>query len=427
MTSKPTYKPLQFFEYERVTFKGKWNNSKFEEWHFKAFEKYYLENPNTLFFELIPNGVRFKQYVGAIQIGKTTIEVLPKAGKENSKEIWQGVLLDMLKSCHLLTAKKTGTAQLRLKSNSLLHLYFEMFLNEVEILIQRGLIKKYRKEENQAKALNGPIQWGKHISKNSIHKERFFINNSLYDKDHLIHQLIGEAMKVVAVFSSESIVIDKLRKVSILFPQTKKLKVNDNHFKKIPLSRKHLPYEKALLIAELILMNYRPDIKSGNRDLIALMFDMNKLWEEYILQSIKKEGKQKFIVKGQKQRVFWNNTKVIKPDIVLESRNDNQTYIIDTKWKIIKDGKPGDDDLKQMYAYNHRWNCKHSVLLYPSTTNQLSTKGYYFKRESEDPHSCELAFAQVLDGKKLNKSIAKSILNLFIDHKTPKTSISRNP
>lgn len=408
-----TYKPLQFFEFERVTFKGKWNDERFKEVHFQAFERYYLENPNTPFFELIPNGVRFKQYVGVIQIGKTTIEVLPKAGRENNKEVWQAVLLDMLKTCHLLTAHNTGTAQLRLKSNSLLHLYFELFLNEVETLIRRGLIKKYRKENNQAKALKGPIQFASHIAKNTIHKERFFISDSFYDTNHLLHQILNETIKVIALFTSESIVLDKLKKVKTLFPLTDNLNITTYHFNRIPLSRKHIPYQKALLIAELILMNYRPDIKSGSKDLIALMFDMNKLWEEYILQSLKKEGNQEFTIRGQKQRVFWNNSKVIKPDIVLESRENNQTFIIDTKWKVVKDGKPSDDDLKQMYAYNHRWDCSHSMLLYPSTSNQTSIKGNYFKRKNEEIHSCELAFVQVLDGNKLNRNIAKEILEAF--------------
>lgn len=412
MSFSSKYKPLQFFEYERVAFKGKWFQDHFKQHHFEAFESYYTENPNTPFFELIPNGVRFKQYVGVIQIGNTTIEVLPKAGKENKKDIWQGVLLDMLKTCNLLTAKNTGTANLRLKSNSLLHLYFELFLNEVEVLIQRGLIKKYRKEIGQSKTLKGPIQFAKHISKNSIHKERFYIGYSIYDKDHLIHQIIQETLKVLELFTSENIVKDKLNKVKTLFPQTKRISINGNHFKKIMFSRKNLPYKKALLIAELILMNYRPDIKSGNKDLIALMFDMNLLWEEYVLQCLKKEGHQKFNIRGQRKKVFWNS-KVIKPDIVLESKYENKTFIIDTKWKIVKDSNPSDNDLKQMYAYNYRWNCNHSMLLYPSTSSQKNIKGNYFIAKDEKKHSCELAFVEVLKNEKLNKNIAEDIFLLF--------------
>jgi 5-methylcytosine-specific restriction enzyme subunit McrC len=168
----------------------------------RAFESYFQENERTPFFELIPNGVRFKQCVGAIQVGNTTIEVLPKAGKEGNEESWQGVLLDMLKACHLLTAKETGTAQLRLRSNSVLDLYFELFIQEVEDLFHQGLIKKYRTRQGQQKALRGSLVFSQHLRKNIVHKERFYTRHSTYDRNHLLHQILIEALSLVELFST---------------------------------------------------------------------------------------------------------------------------------------------------------------------------------------------------------------------------------
>ncbi|WP_425338207.1 5-methylcytosine restriction system specificity protein McrC [Tamlana crocina] len=100
--------------------------------------------------------------------------------------------------------------------------------------------------------------------------------------------------------------------------------------------------------------------------------------------------------------------------MVLESRKNSEEYfIIDTKWKIVNDGKPGDDDLKQMFAYNYRWNCNHSMLLYPSTSTQNSIKGQYFVSEDNKRHSCELKFAEVLQNGKLNTKIGEQILVSF--------------
>jgi 5-methylcytosine-specific restriction enzyme subunit McrC len=66
--------------------------------------------------------------------------------------------------------------------------------------------------------------------------------------------------------------------------------------------------------------------------MLALLFDMNKLWEEYILVRLKQASINHNIkVYGQNSKTFWSNIS-IRPDIVLE--NDDEQFIIDTKWKI---------------------------------------------------------------------------------------------
>src|SRR5690606_12037191 len=225
--------PLRFFEYDKVAYKVKWEKPLFKKEHYEAFENYYNANPETPFFELIPYGVRFKQYVGAIQIGKTTIEVLPKVGKQGNEDTWQSVLLDMLKTCNLLTAKQTGEAQIKLRANSVLELYFELFINEIDILCRRGLIKKYQPQSGQKKTLNGPIQFPKNIAKNAVHKERFYINYTTYTKDHLLHQILFEALKIIDLVSNSPLLKDKIGRLKIMFPEVKTLKVSEVHFTKI--------------------------------------------------------------------------------------------------------------------------------------------------------------------------------------------------
>src|SRR5690606_14474660 len=132
-------------------------------------------------------------------------------------------------------------------------------------------------------------------------KEKFFIDYTVYDKNHLIHQIFKETLRVIGLFASEVVVLDKLNRIKKLLPNNDTISVKEAHFQKIPVSRKLAPYQSALLMSQLILLNYRPDIRSGNRDLIAILFDMNRLWEEFVLQSLKKEAKSNFIIKGQRK------------------------------------------------------------------------------------------------------------------------------
>ena len=403
-------KTLRFFEYDKVAFKGKWKRDEFIPAFYEAFENYYNANPDTPFFDLIPYGVKFKNYVGAIQIGNTTIEVLPKVGKQGDEDTWQKVLLDMLKTCNLLTAKQTGEAQLKLRANSVLELYFEMFLNELDDLVRKGLIKKYQPQSGQMKALKGAIHFTQNTTKNIVHKERFFINYTAYTRDHLLHQILFEALKVIDLISNSILLKDRIGRLKITFPIVKQLKVNASHFDKIPESRKHLPYEKALSIANLILLNYRPDIRAGHKDLLAIMFDMNVLWEEYIFRILKKKESKEFQILGQRKKLFWGKSQKIKPDIVLIQRDTEETFIIDTKWKVLNTNRPSDEDLKQMYVYNHFWESYHSILLYPQSNDQTDIAGDFALPIGNRDHKCQLSFVQVLKNGTLNREISKDIL-----------------
>lgn len=392
---------LQVFEFQKITTKkGRYPLIGFDEKLLKAFQHYHQQNDDTPYFSLINQGVQFNSYVGAIRMGKTTVEVLPKADRnpqKNDQILWQAVLLDMLKSCHLLTAKQSSEANLKLKSNSILEMYFELFINELEQLLRRGLIKKYRKKVGNRNALKGALQFSDHIQKNLVHKEKFYVRYTDYDQNHFLHQILHEAIIIIQQFNTSPLLLDRIGRILLDFPEVKRMKVRKDNFKRIRPNRKNDPYQLALQIAELILLNYRPDIQSGQRNLIALMFDMNVLWEEYIFRLLRRYCPEGFEVSGQSSKKFWSGIRV-RPDVVIKN-NEGETFVIDTKWKIVESNKPSVQDLRQMYTYNHLWGAKKSILLYPGVGRKESDFVPYnpsiFTNQT-DNHACRVGFIDVL-------------------------------
>jgi 5-methylcytosine-specific restriction enzyme subunit McrC len=61
------------------------------------------------------------------------------------------------------------------------------------------------------------------------------------------------------------------------FPEIKEIEIQKHHFDKIKVNRKSILYNKAIQIAQMILLNYSPDIRSGQENMLTLLFDMNKL------------------------------------------------------------------------------------------------------------------------------------------------------
>lgn len=412
---------IQLFEYQPVTYKGKHAHSDFQKEHLHAFESYFQQNEQTPYFELIPLGVRFKSYVGVIQIGNLVIEVLPKADRQKqskaNKNTWQDILLDMLRTCHLLRAKKSSQANLKLKRNSILELYFVLYLEELEALIKKGLIKKYHQHQSQQKTLKGCLIFSEQIRQNLVHKERFFVRHQTYDKEHLLHQILHEALLLIQNLDGGRHLKDRIGRLVLNFPDLKSLKVKPQHFESIPNNRKHAPYERALEIAKLLLLNFRPDLKAGKQNMIALMFDMNQLWEEYIYRVLKRELSSDWLIEGQSRQRFWEK-KQIRPDIVLKHKKSGKIYVIDTKWKIPEKQKPSDNDLKQMFAYNHYWNCTHSLLLYPAE-QESKFQGSYSKQIFIDDqlrdHYCSMGFLDLVGyiQNRRHRNLFQPILNML--------------
>jgi len=165
----------------------------------------------------------------------------------------------------------------------------------------------------------------------------------------------------------------------------------------------------------MIILNYRPDIKSGSEHMLALLFDMNKLWEEYIYRMLKRIEDPWIKVKVQTRKKFWEQ-RTIRPDIVVSysANGPEKQYVIDTKWKIIEHANPSDEDLKQMFVYNIYWEAEHSILLYPNTLQQPAINGDFAQLQViPRGNQCTLGFVEVIKNNTLNPDVGTEILALI--------------
>jgi len=408
---------ITVYEHGRLTT----DNAAFSERHLNALWKL-NEYHNFDYFDPIPRGVKFKQYVGIIQVDGLSIEILPKTDKDNSSADWKGLLLQMLKECGQLKASSAGSANVKRQHLNLLEVYFELFLTEIELLIHRGLVKKYRKNTGNVKALKGKLEFAGNIRYNLVHKERFYTKHQIYDHNHLLHQTLAHALEILEQFCKGSYLFDRCKRVLLNFPETTPLKVTKKQIEGIILNRKTAPYNQALELARLIILNYSPDISKGREKMISLLFDMNRLWEEFILIQIRKKlVGTSYSVKGQDSQTFIGSN-YLKPDVVIQHDYDpKKVYIIDTKWKRPKNQSSSISDLRQMYAYNRFWNAKKAMLLYPGESRNNSFKPFetedFFRDKDQATaitHLCKSGFVSILDeNNNLSDSIGDQVLDLL--------------
>lgn len=388
----------------------------------ESLQAFYGEQ-GTPYFSLIHRGVKFNSYVGVIQVGNTTIEVLPKADRNghSDAQTWRELLIGMMQAVGTLKVSAPSSSALRLQPNSILDLYFALFIQEIEYLLKRGLIKQYSKREGNLTALKGRLLFQKQLSQNIIHKERFYVNYTNYDNEHLIHQTLYQAILLVSQLNNNPLLSSKLGNLILNFPEMPPLKITEKTFAKIPHSRKTTPYEQALAIARLLLLNYHPDLQQGRQDVLALMFDMNILWEKFVYLSLAKYLASSSIrVSEQRSRNFWEGqrTTTMRSDILIEKLPKGSKFVLDTKWKNFNGSNPSIDYLRQMYVYLHYFEAKKAALVYPNNKSKVM-KGYYYSvSENLQKSNQECSMVAISVGGNIHswqKEIAEYIMDWIAD------------
>lgn len=374
----------KFFKYEHLTLLSEFLGNKGED----VFP----------YYSLIHNGVKFKHYVGVISIGNLQIEILPKADKsagEEEKDVWENHLLEMLRVVNKIKINLPSKAEQRMKYSHVLDVLLNHFMDEVEHILHIGLVKTYRRVENNCTSLRGRLMMSKHITKNMVHKEHFYIDYTSYDRNHICNRLLYKALRVIPEISADSYTIHKAKTLAFEFPELDDVVVSEALFNKLVFDRKTEDYRNSIDLAGMILLNYMPNMTYRHgKNVIALMFDMNKLWEEYVYRVIRRQLPNHTVL-PQARKMFWESDvvggKIVKPDIVI--MKDNKCIaVLDTKWKIPADGKPGDSDLKQMFVYHEYWNTERIALIYPG--NGTNVEGHFVK-DGKDIADCRMYYLPI--------------------------------
>ena len=399
---------------------------------------------NPVFTILSNSTVKFHQYVGAIQAGNTTIEILPKidyedsvdtihSGVDNTEETskWHAVLIDMLKECRYIKMKHTRNAILDKQKGSLFDVMYFEFMSLCEQLLHAGLVKQYVPVEKNRKALKGKIVFNKHIAKNYIHKERFYTRHTEYSHEMPLNRILYSALKCLTTNKVSNAVRSKAQQLLFQFPEMQSIRSLGNIFDQLTYNRKTEHYRSAIVWAELILTQHLPNLEHGKKKLIAMVFDMNKLWEEYLYHVLRRT-KDVTSIRYKNKVNFWepNNiasdngvkTKQIEPDIVLEVKDGEKTnkIVIDAKWKIPKSDTPASTDLMQLFAYSMVEGANQSYLIFPrKDTGDIDKVDGSFQVKSHTKPNGGYMRVTILDNEgTLNKNLGADILGQLITNRT---------
>jgi 5-methylcytosine-specific restriction enzyme subunit McrC len=327
--------------------------------------------------------IRVKNYVGVIETSdQTVVEILPKIHLENStdeKKTTREIFLRMLRHLRNSPFKSIDNALLKSTKFPLLEIFIHTFLEELEILIKRGIRKNYINRNKNEKFLKGSLDFTNHINHNLIHKERFFVNHDQFSIDIPHNRLIKSTLIVLekATRSPRNRII--INDYLAFFEEVKEsIHIESDLILVQDLNRLFSHYSRVLSWARVFLKGESFTNFRGTNLNKAILFPMERIFEDYIGYGFKKYCSHLDVVLQDRKMALvddHNGTKKfrLKPDIVIKKEHN---LVLDTKWKILDQDKPSSNyyisqaDMYQLYAYGKKYKDNEDgepylVLLYP--------------------------------------------------------------
>ncbi len=351
-----------------------------------------------------------KNYVGIITMKDgTTIEILPKvysaiADDANASRT-KKLLVDMLKTLRDTPYKTMQTTNVNIEKMNIFEIFIRMFVDEVFLIVKRGLKCSYETVEENATFFRGKMKFSQQIRHNFIHKERSYVEYDAFTVNRPENRLLKATLQYLYRHSTSSRNRNDLKLLLNAFREVESSVDYKGDFAKYVPDRNTKDYTTALLWARVFLMGKSFTSFAGSEIALALLFPMEALFESYIAALLRRRlDASVFTLSAQDRRyhLFEEPRAVfqMKPDIVITNKKQNAVFIMDTKWKILSDNATNygisQADMYQMHAYQRKYHARSVTLLYPKT-DQVHDENIEYREVYEDGVTVRVRFLDLFD------------------------------
>jgi 5-methylcytosine-specific restriction enzyme subunit McrC len=277
------------------------------------------------------------------------------------------------------------------------------FLDQVDILVARGIRLHYVEREENLSTVRGRLLVAQNMRANALAPQRFFCRFEEFSADRPENRLIRSAVRRVMVRSTDP---DNQRRAGQLNERLQEIPLSKDigqDFSRWRDDRLMAHYREIRSSCKWILNSRGAAPVAGEDAMFGRFVRMNDVFERYVARWMQdKLAGTAFELLDQNSGLgdtrrtehlcHWDGKpRSMKPDILIYSRNDrdNCVAILDAKWKRTIDKEDGSErpsagsDLYQMYAYAQHWlagpsDTKFIALVYPADPSNTATRKFHF-------------------------------------------------
>ncbi|NJD76829.1 MAG: hypothetical protein FIB08_07010 [Candidatus Methanoperedens sp.] len=246
-----------------------------------------------------------------------------------------------------------------------------MFLNELEEIIEKGLLKKYVSKHENVNFHKGKLSIKDQIHNHINNRPKFSCIYGDLTINNLENQIILRSLNLLIpmIRFNEALKADLIRHEYILKDFIELVDASPNDCTKIHFNRLNDYYSAIIQFSKLILEeNFIRSVYKGASRGFNFVVNMNKVYEDFITQMVKEVVDDNFddfeVVSQSKFDNLVKERRIVTiPDIILK-REDSYPLIIDAKYK--REDKNA--DYYQIIAYSLAIpKAKACCLIYPHT------------------------------------------------------------
>ena len=324
--------------------------------------------------------IKFANFCGVVSLGNFSIEILPKIDRPElkaDKEKSRDVLVRMLVKARRLKLYRTGLAEIDIQKRNLLDIFILHFCEQLRIQLAQGMIRKYVKREKNLNVLRGRLLTERQFKLNLAHRERLFCRYDELSEDNVYNRILKFVLGILIKEATGSRAFQQVSELLMRFDLISDSSVNSSSLDSLNFDRLTERYEPIFDQCGYFLKGFYPDVRAGKEPCLSVLFDMNRLFEEYVGAELRKEAWKLGL--RLREQGLWEYFATrqdsgelvfrMAPDFSFLDRQDRPVGIADAKWKILNEEEKNlgitQADMYQMGSYASVYGVKSLALIYP--------------------------------------------------------------
>ncbi|UMZ73724.1 McrC family protein [Natranaerofaba carboxydovora] len=356
---------------------------KIKEWSKKFFPGYHLSPRDELhimdlakrgsvYINSFSSGIQVEStsFIGTVSFDNFQLVIYPKIN--NNKKLLK-LISYTLELEDILTYEKY--LESNLNEGLVTDLLVACLIKEIEALIQKGLLKRYREREENVSFIRGKVQFSRmagQYAKASMALPCRYEDLTINILENRI--LLATLNQVLPLISSAPLKHKTQFVKDMLSKEVSHCLLSKEMFDELNRNKDRLAgyYEKAFELCYLIYNGLMFEYEGSTKSLHpSFLIDMNQLFERFIAKALQEVAPKEVDIYYQKSigSYYYNSSNkkasTMYPDYQVYKEN-TELFIADAKYKLYDEIRVSQSDLYQLTVYSMVGNFSKAVIYYPS-------------------------------------------------------------